>query len=119
MSAESTGPIASVKYDFTASDTTPNEAVTADATRATRITALALSNLHASTTSLVTIQDNAGSPKVIAGPFQILAGTPLVLPFNPAGWGDTGVGKKIMVVSSAAVRIAGVFQYQRVGSKVS
>ncbi len=116
MLTEAVGPVASIVYDHTGNDT--GDAVAADAQgRPTRLLGVALSNNDAATACLVTIQDNAGSPKVLAGPFRLASGASIVLPVSGLGWGDSGAGKKIQVVQSANVRIAGVFTYQSVGSR--
>lgn len=113
---EAVGPVGRTPFDHTGADTT--EAVAADAQgRATRILGLALSNCHASTACLVTVQDNTGTPNVLIGPINLPGGATVVLPVNGLGWGDTAAGKKINIVQSAAVRVAGCLTYQRIGSR--
>jgi hypothetical protein len=117
MLTEAVGPVGYQPVDHTAADT--HTMIAADPQgRKTRILGLVLSNCHASTPTLITIQDNAGTPNVIAGPFNIPGGgQPVVLPVNGLGWGESAAGKTIDIVSSANVRVAGSITYQRVGSR--
>lgn len=93
--------------------------VAADAQgRAIRILAMVLSNNHASNAVVATVQDNTGTPAVLIGPVQLVAGNPsLVLPHNPDGWGEGGKGKTIDILLDGTEVVAGSITYQYVGSR--
>jgi hypothetical protein len=116
MLTEAVGPVAYQPVDHTGADT--HATVAADPQgRKTRILGLSLSNCHASTATLVSLQDNTGSPNVIAGPFNLPGGASIVLPVNGIGYGESAAGKSIDIVSTVNVRVAGQITYQRVGSR--
>lgn len=116
MLTEAVGPVGYQPVDHTGADT--HTTVAADPQgRKTRILGLVLSNGHASTATLVTLQDNTGSPNVICGPINLPGGATVVLPVNGLGYGETAPGKTIDIVSSGNVRVAGSITYQRVGSR--
>lgn len=116
MLTEAIGPVGYQPVDHAGADT--HTTIAADAQgRKTRILGLTLSNCHASTATLVTIQDNTGSPNVIAGPINLPGGATVTLPVNGLGWGESAAGKTIDIVSSVNVRVAGCITYQRIGSR--
>jgi hypothetical protein len=116
MLTEAVGPVAFQPVDHTGADTHATIAADPQA-RKTRILGLSLSNCHASTATLVTLQDNTGSPNVIAGPYNLPGGATVVLPVHGLGYGEGAAGKSIDIVSSVNVRVAGQITYQRVGSR--
>jgi hypothetical protein len=60
----------------------------------------------------VTLTMNTGTgPTARTGPMTMIAGVPLVLPLNPAGWVRGGSGEKLTFTLGGAVQVSGVVGY--------
>lgn len=105
------------RKSFSVNAAAATEVIAADARgRAIRILAMVLSNNHAANAVVATVQDDAGTPLVLIGPMQLVAGNPnVVLPHNPDGWGEGGRGKAIDILLDGTEVVAGSITYQFVG----
>ena len=105
MNVESTGPIKHAAVSLASTGTI----VAAVSGKKIRVLALALTgesdgvvsfNLESATTD-------------ISGVMNMVAGTPMVMPFNPAGWCDTAAGEKLDA-TIAAGELYGMITYQEI-----
>jgi hypothetical protein len=95
----------SVSY---ATGTTPLDLVAADADEKIRVTSMVLVAAGA-----VTAQIKAAGTN-ITGAMSLITGTPMVLPFNPAGWFETGVNEALQLVLGSGVQVSGAITYVKV-----
>jgi hypothetical protein len=59
--------------------------------------------------------ESAAGGTALTGEMQLGANTPLVLPYNPAGWFETVAGELLNLELSDAVSVDGVLDYVEVG----
>jgi hypothetical protein len=66
------------------------------------------------TATTLNLEDTTGTPVEIVGPMPVADNGGFVLPFNPYGWGETAVGKGLVLTLGAGSTYGGVLCYQKV-----
>jgi hypothetical protein len=116
MSTEAVGPVHRTAFSVNAA--TPTQVIAADPQgRSIRILGIALSNNHASTAVIVTVQDDDTVPNTLIGPLQLGVAGSVVLPESRSGWGEGAKGKAIDIVLDGTEIVGGAIIYQYVGSR--
>lgn len=70
--------------------------------------------LTITTATTLNLEDTTGTPVELVGPMPVADNGGFVLPFNPYGWGDTAVGKGLVLTLGAGSTYGGVLCYQKV-----
>lgn len=83
------------------------------AVTATKIRVLALVLVASGGANTVRLESDA-SGTAITGQMDIVDNGQLVLPYSPAGWGETAAGKLLNLELSAGTSVAGVLTYVQV-----
>lgn len=91
------------------SETSGTELIAAVTGKSIRILALVISQ---TAKVVVTLQDDAGSPKVLMNFDDITA--PLVVPFSEAGWGQTASGQALDIGVGGVSTVTGTLVYAEV-----
>ena len=63
--------------------------------------------MHVQSAGVSTLTIEANVSGAVSGAFQLAAGRPVVLPYNPGGWAESPVGETLVITQTGTGQVSG------------